>query len=72
MATEAEIQADIDALRRAVASGYKSVTLSNGSTYTFRGIDELRKAITDKNRELAQVRDQRRPRGIRLYTGRGL
>lgn len=59
MATAAEIQADIDKLKKALSSGAKSLTYSDGKRVDFRDVDELLKAIAAKEQELAATNGTR-------------
>lgn len=72
MATEAELQAQIDTLNKAIASGTRSVTLG-GQTIINNTTDSLIRARDDRLRELNALRaTKRRSRQTYLFqAGRG-
>ena len=72
MATEAELQAQVDSLNRAIASGARSVTLG-GQTILYNTSDSLIRARDDRLAELNALRaTKRRPRQTYLFqNGRG-
>ena len=72
MATESELQAQVDSLNRAIASGQRSVTLG-GQSVIFNTTDSLIRARDDRLRELNGLKaGKRRPRQTLLYqNGRG-
>ena len=68
--TVSELQAQIDALNRAIGSGVRSVTLS-GQTITYSTVDALIKARDDLQAQLniliGQATGKRRPKQSYLY-----
>ena len=72
MATTSEIQARVEALNKAIASGVRSVTLG-GQTTTFNTTDSLIRARDDALAQLqASQATGRKSRTTKLvYTGRG-
>ena len=74
--TSLELQAGIDALTRAIASGERQVTM-NGYTVTYRAISDLIDARNDLQRQLNAVAvadgaSTPRPRSwLGYYRGRG-
>lgn len=71
MATESELQAQVDALNKAIASGARSVTLG-GQTILYNTTDSLIKARDDLQGQLVALRGNRRPRHTYLFqSGRG-
>ena len=72
MATESELQAQVDALNRAIASGARSVTLG-GQTLIYNTSDSLIKARNDLQGQLVALRaTKRRSRQTYLFqAGRG-
>lgn len=51
-------QADVDALKQAIASGAQSVTSSDGKSVTYRPQDELMKLLTSMQDEVSASRRQ--------------
>lgn len=71
--TAAELQANIDALNRAIATGTRSVTLG-GQTVIYNTSESLMKARDDQQRQLNALTAQtnRRPKQSYLFqNGRG-
>jgi hypothetical protein len=48
-------QSDIDALDRAIATGYLAVTHSDGRHVTYRSVEELRQAKAEAQKEVASA-----------------
>ena len=59
-------QADIDKLKRAIASGVKSVTYSSG-TVTYQSTEEMLKALRFAENDLAAVGDKSTPSTLAVF-----
>ena len=72
--TAPELQANVDALNRAIANGTRSVTLG-GQTVLFNTTESLIKARDDQQRQLNALNAQDKPRRGRqsylVQSGRG-
>jgi hypothetical protein len=72
--TTTELQANVDALNRAIARGTRSVTLS-GQTVLFNTTESLIKARDDQQKQLnallAQTNGRRPRQSYLVQTGRG-
>ena len=69
--TAAEIQAEIDTLRRAKSSGTLSVSYGDRSL-TYRSLYELNSTLKDLEAELAGLTGTARIRSVAFMTGKGL
>lgn len=67
----ATLQARREALKQALASGHHSVQQGD-KRIQFRSVDEIRKALEDVEREIANASGVRRPRLFRAVYRRGL
>ena len=64
-------QDDRHALERALAKGEQRVTFGD-KTVIYRSVDELRAALSEVNRQLAQTEGSGVTRQIRVTTDKGL
>ena len=71
MATVAEIQARIEALKAQRDSAVARVSY-DGRSVEYRGTAEIARAIADLERELAALQGKSPLRQIRVYTSKGL
>jgi hypothetical protein len=71
MATETDLQTRLEALKRALASGRKSVSYGD-TRVEYRSIDELKAAIADVETDLAGLQGKGVIRGYRISSCKGL
>lgn len=69
--TADEIRSEIDALRRAKATGTLSVSYGDHSA-TYRSIYEMNSVLKDLEAELAGLNGTARVRSVAFLTGKGL
>lgn len=60
----ARTQADIDALQAAIDSGARWVAYSDGSSVSYRDLDEMRSILRDMKREVSGNKPARAFRGV--------
>lgn len=72
MATLTELQAELEELKYAKRSGIQSVS-HKGRTVTYRSMDELDRAISATEAEIAKLTGKPTLRTVRIYSrGKGL
>lgn len=75
MATQAELEARLDKLKKALASGAKSLTFESGGVtqrVDYRDVDEIKKAIASVEGELAIASGAPRIRRFVFTSDKGL
>lgn len=72
MATLAELQARLEKLEKARASGAKTVAYDNNKMVTFRDVDDLNKAIAAVKSDIAAAGGTKVRRAYTFTTDKGL
>ena len=65
-------QEDLNSIREAIATGEKSVTLSDGKAVVYRSMDELVQAEARIQKYLESAAGRRRPRAYRMNVSKGV
>lgn len=72
MATAAEIQARIEKLKKALASGARTITYNDGKSVTYRDVDEINAAIATLQQDLAVASGTNIVRSFRFTSDKDL